>query len=383
MLREFFLIGDSRVFAWFGLVVFLGHQGFKAYLAAAINDWYGNFYDILQTHVEEASGDVEFGGLFSGDAASGEAAVDAKWSTDASFSEARAKVRDELVNFVWLVAPAVFVHPLAGLIRNWWVFRWRRTLMRSYLMRWNTQVPAIEGASQRVHEDTQRFAAGIHSCVSKVINSLLTLIVFCPILFGIDVGMMFIAIAAALGGLGVSVLLGWPLVDLEVGNQRVEAQLRRRLVLLEATPLEVHKTGTPYSAFTQIFHHLTLNYRSLYLAFAALNTWLSAFDQSAIILPYLIAAPRLFAADPASRFSLGQLMKITNAFGKVFDAMNIVSDNWLEINEWRSVLRRLSEFERDVTAHITPSARLMPSEMELSDATDATEAAQSVPDDDL
>ena len=40
--------------------------------------------------------------------------------------------------------------------------------MRSYLDRWNTQVPAIEGASQRVHEDTQRFAAGIHSCVSKV-----------------------------------------------------------------------------------------------------------------------------------------------------------------------------------------------------------------------
>ncbi len=376
MLREFFLIGNSRVFAWFGLVVFLGHQGFKAYLAAAINDWYGNFYDILQTHVEEASGDVEFGDLLAGGAPSGEAAAD-------GFSEARAKVWDELVNFAWLVAPAVIVHPLAGLIRNWWVFRWRRTLMRSYLTRWNTQVPAIEGASQRVHEDTQRFAAGIHSCVSKVINSLLTLIVFCPILFGIDVGMMFIAVAAALGGLGVSVLLGWPLVDLEVENQRVEAQLRRRLVLLEATPLEVHKTGTPYSAFTQIFHHLTLNYRNLYLAFAVLNTWLSAFDQSAIILPYLIAAPRLFAADPASRFSLGQLMKITNAFGKVFDAMNIVSENWLEINEWRSVLRRLSEFERDVTAHTTPSARLMPSEMELSDANDTADAAQSAPDDDL
>ena len=242
-----------------------------------------------------------------------------------------------------------------------------------------------------------------------MINSLLTLIVFCPILFGIDAGMMFIAVAAALGGLGVSVLLGWPLVDLEVGvhplhlhidthtariptnvtmvsfssgcfctvsNQKVEALLRQRLVILETMPLEVHKTGTPYSAFTRIFHRLTLNYRNLYLAFAVLNTWLSAFDQSAVILPYLIAAPRLFAVFPDARISLGQLMKITNAFGKVFDAMNIVSDNWMEINEWRSVLRRLSEFERDVTAHITPSARLMPSEMELSDT------PQNLPEDD-
>ena len=352
MLREFFCADQHKVFAWFGLVVFLGHQGFKAYLAAAINDWYGHFYDILQTHVEEGSGVVEF------ESGSGQD----------GFADARAKVWDELVTFAWLVAPAVVIHPVAGLIRNWWVFRWRRALMRSYMERWNTQVPAIEGASQRVHEDTQRFAAGIQSCVTKVVNSLLTLIVFCPILFGIDANMMWTAVGAAVGGLGVSVVLGWPLVDLEVKNQVVEAQLRRQLVLLEATPFEIHKSGTPYDAFTQIFRHLTRNYRNLYLAFAVLSTWLSAFDQSAIILPYLIAAPRLFASDPAQRFSLGQLMKITNAFGKVFDAMNIVSENWLEINEWRSVLRRLREFERDVTSHMTPCARLVPSDVELSDA---------------
>ena len=41
-------------------------------------------------------------------------------------------------------------------------------------------------------------------------------------------------------------------------------------------------------------------------------------------------------------------MRVSNAFGKVFESVNIVSDKYLEINEWRSVLVRLREFEREM-----------------------------------
>lgn len=379
MLREFFHAPGQRAFAWFGLAVFLGHQIFRAWLSAAINAWYGRFYDVLQMHVaEELEGKRE---LASGSLLEFESGVEPGSGSSGphAFADARRQVWDQLIEFAWLVAPAVVIHPAASLIRNWWVFRWRRSLMHIYLERWNTTLPAIEGASQRVHEDTQRFAAGIHSCVTKLVNSFLTLVVFCPILLGIDMGLMWSAIGVAVGGLGISVFLGWPLVGLEVNNQKVEAQLRRQLVLLEATPHKVHRSGTPYSAFTQIFHHLTLNYRNLYLAFAVLGTWLSAFDQAAVILPYLLVAPRLFDSDPARRFSLGQLTMVTNAFSKVFDAMNIISDNWLEVNEWRSVLRRLREFEREVmSGAATPALRLVPTEMELSDAASAHADVYSV-----
>ena len=41
-------------------------------------------------------------------------------------------------------------------------------------------------------------------------------------------------------------------------------------------------------------------------------------------------------------------------------------------NEWRSVLRRLREFEREVmSGAATPALRLVPTEMELSDAASA------------
>jgi ABC-type long-subunit fatty acid transport system fused permease/ATPase subunit len=119
-------------------------------------------------------------------------------------------------------------------------------------------------------------------------------------------------------------------------------------VLLETVPGDVHAGGTPYTQFIRVFGEMTRNYRKLYRSFAALSTWLSAYEQIAVILPYALVAPRLFAADPAQRFTLGKLVKVSNAFGRVFDSLNVVSDRWLEINEWRSCLRRLREFEREV-----------------------------------
>ena len=347
MLAEFFCDGRfcSKVWAWSGLAVFLGHQAFKAYLAWAINAWYEEFYDLLQQQAEYASGSGEH------------------------LADARREVYESLVEFTVIVAPAVLVHPLAGLWRNWWVFTWRRVLMKSYLHRWNTSIPAIEGASQRVHEDTQRFATGIQSCVAVVLQSIFTLLVFCPVLYELDPQLMGVAVAAAVGGLSVSMVVGWPLVELEVSNQKVEAELRKKLVMLEVEPAEVHRNGTPFTPFFRVFGELTKNYRRLYLSFAALGTWLALYEQMAVILPYAMVAPRLFAAREEDHLTLGQLVKVANSFGKVFDSLNVISDRWLEINEWRSCLRRLKEFEREVSSRSPARAvQLVAAEVELSDA---------------
>lgn len=359
MLTEFFCDGSwkRRLWALSGLVVFLLHQVFKAYLAWAMNGWYERFYDLLQTHVEFGSGGV------------GDEAQSGSGMSGMSV-ELENSVYNALVEFSFLVAPAVVVHPVAGLVRNWWVFSWRRVLMRSYLHRWNTAIPAIEGASQRVHEDTARFASGIQSCVSVIIESIFTLGVFCPVLFELDPMLMTVAVIAALGGLAVSMVVGWPLVGLEVNNQRVEAELRKKMVLLEADPKDVHTNGTPYTPFIRLFGDLSRNYWRLYLSFAALSTWLSLYEQVAVILPYVLVAPRLFAVDPARRMTLGKLVKVSNSFGRVFDSLNVISDRWLQINEWRSCLRRLREFEAEVSTR-SPArpARLVAVGMELGEAT--------------
>ena len=345
MFREFFLQGPRarRAFAAVGVVCFLGHQIFKAWLKYALNNWYQVFYDTLQENVDFGSGDT------------------------AKREALRSEVSRELGDFFLIVAPAVAVHPLAGWIRNWWVFVWRRTLCEAYLFRWDTNLPPIEGASQRVHEDTQRFAAGIQSCVSVLLESIFTLVVFCPVLFGLDPVLMAVAIVAAVGGIGVSSLVGRKLVDLEVNNQVAEAAFRRQLVLLEVEPPSVVTNGTPLSGFLLVLRSLSTNYSRLYLNFVFLGTWLAAFEQGMVILPYALVAPRLFDDQPDRQLTLGQLVQITNAFGKVFDSFNVISDSWLAINEFRSVLRRLREFEHELYTTSPPVARLMP-ETELSDA---------------
>jgi len=361
MLREFFCSGplDRLCFAWSGLIVFVGHSVFKAWLKYALNEWYSQFYDELQ---DLDSGELE----------------------DDHMAHKREAVWQHLVHCVLIVSRAVVVHPIAKWIASVWRFSWRMSLVRSYLVHYDVSVHPIEGAAQRVHEDTAKFEQGVYECCTIVLDSFLTLIIFIPVL--LDVGgqarlpgwdwppwLLSISVVAAVGGLGISMIVGHRLVGLEVQNQKIEAQFRTKLVLLEQLPASVVGTQpmdpnaqvieelhfddilqrppppravVPSVAFIPVIKELWRNYLRLFANFAAFNTWVSFYDQAMVICPFLMVAPLMFADDPDDRITLGTLMKVSNAFDKVFGAMAVVTDNWAAVNEFRSTIRRLCEFER-------------------------------------
>jgi len=338
MFKEFFASGPAWrcAFAYFGLLSFLGHQLFKAYLKYEINSFYEGFYDLLQTSVERGSGDEEV------------------------LASLRSDVAAQLLTFAGIVAPMLAIHPLATLVRNAWVLSWRIALTKSYLAKWNPDFEPLEGASQRVHEDAQRFGAGIHTIVASLLESALTLAVFCPILYDVDALLMYVAVGAAAGGLAISAFAGKNLVGLEVQNQAVEAALRRELVILETDPISISARGSIPAAFSMILANLRKNYVRLYTNYAVLQTWLTTFDQTMVILPYAIVAPRLFAMENA--ITLGIVVKVTNSFGKVFDSFNVISENWLQLNEFLSVVRRLRGFEESQSQCRHTSTLVRPSE---------------------
>ena len=101
---------------------------------------------------------------------------------------------------------------------------------------------------------------------------------------------------------------------------------------------------------------LSRNYHALFRHFTLLNLWLSFFDQVMVLAPYFVAAPLLFAEDPAQRITLGTLIQLSNSFDKVFSSMNVIAEAWGQINEFRSVLVRLREFESKIYQH-TPAAQ--------------------------
>jgi ABC-type long-subunit fatty acid transport system fused permease/ATPase subunit len=57
----------------------------------------------------------------------------------------------------------------------------------------------------------------------------------------------------------------------------------------------------------------------------------------------------MFADDTADRISLGTLTKVANSFGHVFSSMAVLGENWGEVNNFRSTVRRLREFEAQQT----------------------------------
>ena len=358
-----------RAVAWLGLCVVLGYSAFAAWTKARLNTFYNDFYNLMQV-----SGTllVDVGSGSGVDDAAGELEED-------ELARLRRRVYGQLVGFGGIVAPLVLAAPISKWVRSEWSFAWRVALMRSYLAAWDVRLEPIEGASQRLHEDTQRFCVALQGCLATVLDAIFTLAVFAPILIElsdtvpppIPLGplrsgwLLVLAYAAASVSLFGALIVGHKLVGLEVNNQRVEAGLRRDLVMLEAAPCAllgepaplVEGRPAPRRGLTSplVFFNLTLkrlaeNYHSLYRNFAGLNLWLTFFDQVMVIMPYALAAPLLFASDPAQRITLGTLVKLSNSFDRVFGSLSIISENWGAVNEFRSVVRRLREFEAQLYA---------------------------------
>ena len=348
MLREFFCNSNLgvRVWAWSGLVLIVGHAFLRAYVKKLMNDWMGRFYDVGGSASEVSSGDIE------------------------SLEQGQRHVTELLLEFGVLCIPSVLVHPAFKLVTNRWVLSWRLSLIDSYVDRWDPSSVVIENAAQRVHEDTQRFARGLQTCAVVLLDSVLTVVVFAPILveLGAEIKpiempncwILLVCIGVAFVGIVFSVLLGWSLIELEVNNQRVEAEVRKELVLREENPatmevppiertfafIDIH-TKDFSKQFKRTVMDLKSNYVKLYYQFACFSVWLGSYEQTVILLPYMLTGPLLYSAS--NRITLGTVTRASHSFSNLFDALNILSDRWLEVTDFLSVMRRLREFEAQIS----------------------------------
>ena len=218
------------------------------------------------------------------------------------------------------------------------------------------------------------------------------------------------ALVASFGGLAVSAIVGRRLVVLEVENQRVEATLRTKLVMLEQSPvsvvgaaqrapdldaavcvedefLDVSRTAqnqrprsvSPVPMFKKVQKKLWDNYLNLFANFAMFNTWISLYDQTMVILPYVLLGPLMFSKEPSDRITLGTLMQATNSFDKVFGAMSVVTQNWDSVNAFRSTVVRLRQFEKHTYTRKSYDHRRLRDLPEATEATEATELAAVAP----
>ena len=301
------------------LIVFV--TWFQVQLDVMINEWFGTFYDTIQQALAEPNA-VELPDFYL-----------------------------QLATFLQIAMVYIFTAVLAAFFTSHYVFRWRTAMNDRYVALW-PKIRHIEGASQRIQEDTMLFARIMESLGSRLIDAVMTLIAFLPILWGLSshvqelpiIGevpqaLVFVAILWSVFGTTLLALAGWRLPGLEFRNQRVEAAYRKELVIGED---DDDRAAPPTLA--ELFSHVRFNYFRLYLNYLYFNIARYGYLQAGVMVPYVALAPTIVAGG----FTLGVMQQILRAFQRVENSFQFLVMSWTTIVELMSIYKRLTAFERAI-----------------------------------
>ena len=302
----------------FGSLLILVSTWYQVQLDVMINEWFGEFYDTLQKAL----------------------------TTPNSVSEK--EFISYLLTFAKIAGVWMVISVATDYFTSHWTFRWRTAMADYYHENWS-KARLTEGASQRVQEDTLKFARIMEGLGVELLRSLMTLIAFLPILWGlskqitmlpffgeVDHALVWVAIISALGGTVLLAAVGFKLPGIEYDIQKEEAAYRKELVLGEDNMKRagIRNVDSLYSNVRKI--HFKMYFHYLYF-----NAVKWSYLQGMVIVPYLALAPTIVTGA----ITLGFVQQIARAFNKVENSLQYLVRSWPIIVELISVQRRLSEFE--------------------------------------
>jgi peptide/bleomycin uptake transporter len=315
MVRAFFASKKWCLWAYGGGLFILASLYGQVYAAVLVNEWYRTFFDMLQRP----------------DAYT----LDEFWKS--------------LTYWVLITGPFWILAAATNYVMRLYTLSWREAITFNYLPRWQHVTRDIEGASQRIQEDTFRFTRIMESLGVEIAQAVMTLIAFVPVLWNlsraIDVGwvknspglLVWASLLISIGGLGISWMVGIKLPKLEYDNQKAEAAFRKQLVLAEDDKLHYAATYD----LLNLFMNIKVNYRRLFMHYGYFDVWINLYDYFVTITPYLILGPGVFVGI----ITLGLLQQVVHAFEKVHTSLSLFLHNWTVITEVRSIRLRLREFE--------------------------------------
>jgi peptide/bleomycin uptake transporter len=315
---KFFKEKEWRLWSWAGLALIVFSLWYQVSVNVRINEWFGDFYGLI--------------GLILKDDPS--VRPEQYWSL--------------MWTFGTIAGVYIIVSVLTDFFTQHYLFRWRTSMANYYMKHWDT-LRLVEGASQRVQEDTIKFAKLMETLGTGLIEAVMTLAAFVPILWGLskfitvvpifgDVPHVLVigAISFALvGTVGLGVL-GMKLPGLEYNNQVVEAALRKELVWGE------DNSGPP--RFNELWIPLRGNYFKLYFHYMYFGLGKWSYLQFGVLVPYLLMGSSILAG----LLTLGIIQQTVRAFGQVETSLQYLVRSWTTVVELLSVRKRLLEFERTI-----------------------------------
>ena len=320
---RFFKLKKWFLWAWGGSATILISLWLQVQIDVKINEWFGTFYDMIQKALAEPNS----------------LTIEEYWGG--------------LISFITLAAIYVGIAVLVSYFTAHFLFRWRTAMVEWYHSVYN-YARTIEGASQRVQEDTIKFSRIMEGLGTSLIESVMVIVEFLPILLGLSIGIPIFffgdweyglvvgALIWSVGGTAFLILLGilLRLVGVEYDLQKQEAAYRKMLVIAEDDENVRPKT------IDELFNDVRKIHFTSYIRYLYFNIGRIAYLQANVLSAYVFLAPAIVAGV----VTLGVMQQIIRAFGRVEGSMQYLLKSWPTIIELASVYKRLREFERQLKA---------------------------------
>ena len=323
---------EEKKKAFFLLTCIVGLTLAIVYMLVLLNRWNNSFYSALQNY-----------------------------QTDLIF--------DELIHFTYLAFIYIILAVYSYYLQQVLILNWRRWLTERFIEIWlknktyyNLQMfgKDTDNPDQRISEDVRLFVEMTLSFAIGLLKSVTTLASFVVILYELSGSLKFTlfgqqweisgylfwaAFFYSVLGTWVTHLVGRKLVKLNFIQQRYEADFRFAMIRLRESSESVafyRGEAQEGRVFKERFTLLLDNFWKIITKQKQL-VWLnSGYSQIAIIFPFVAAMNRYLAKE----FTLGGLMQVASAFGRVQDSLSYFVDTYSSLATWQSVVMRLTYFGR-------------------------------------
>ena len=306
----------------------------SVFLTVLINDWYKEFWDVLQSYQ-----------------------FDQFWYLVGKFS---------LIALIYISIGVYSVY-----LQQMLQIKWREWMTDRYLVQWlknrayyrlKLAGNDMDNPDQRISEDINQFVALTLSLSIGMLRQLISLVAFVVILWNLSgiltvpIGsyeftiygyMVWVSLVYSIAGTYLTHKVGRLLINLNFEQQKYEADFRFSMMRVRenAESIAFYRGEKPeFMGFGQRFKSVIKNFRDIMTRTKILNAFTVGYGQLAIIIPIFMAAPRWFAME----VQVGWIMQLLNAFGKVQEAMSYLVDSYANIAQWCSVIRRLEGFDRHI-----------------------------------
>ncbi|KAH8582210.1 uncharacterized protein ELE39_002952 [Cryptosporidium sp. chipmunk genotype I] len=255
-----------------------------------------------------------------------------------------------IYGFLWIeIAGVSLCNACRAILGNFIAFKWRTALNNYYLKKWE-HLKTIEGASQRIQEDCQKFAVILEtiaiemlywSCKTLAFYRLVVkygrMMTYVPFFGSHSHSLLFAALSFDMICFIPLVISGIKLPSIEYDNQVLEASYRKKLIYSEGVSLQDEDLTTIRKLFIEVRNNSFQMYKHMMFVDSA-STATIFFRRHFVaffIIPAYLKKDIDFGTYTASVAVVNNMLRI----------LSYIRQEWSNLIELLSIKQRLDGFE--------------------------------------